>query len=138
MWCWFPGSRPPGSNVPFGEAELAEESRDDREGNADVRLLRQRVTLVSSNAAADARVERRLRRHAGVEEPADPAWCRGLRVLKFGGSSLATPDCIRAVGRIVRNTLNGTPAVIVVSAFQGVTDQLLDCAGLAERRDPGY
>jgi bifunctional aspartokinase / homoserine dehydrogenase 1 len=34
--------------------------------------------------------------------------------------------------------VNGNPAVIVVSAFQGVTDQILDCAGLAERRDPGY
>jgi aspartokinase/homoserine dehydrogenase 1 len=59
-----------------------------------------------------------------------------MRVLKFGGSSLATPDRIRDVGRIVLNTLNGTPAVIVVSAFQGVTNQLLDCARLAERRDP--
>ena len=59
-----------------------------------------------------------------------------MRVLKFGGSSLATPDRIRAVGRIVANTVNGGPAVIVVSAFQGVTNQLLDCARLAERRDP--
>ena len=61
-----------------------------------------------------------------------------MRVLKFGGSSLATPDRIRAVGRIVVNTVNGSPAVIVVSAFQGVTNQLLDCARLAERRDPEY
>jgi aspartokinase/homoserine dehydrogenase 1 len=59
-------------------------------------------------------------------------------VLKFGGSSLATPDCIRTVGQIIGNTVNGTPAVVVVSAFQGVTDQLIDCARLAERRDPGY
>jgi aspartokinase/homoserine dehydrogenase 1 len=59
-------------------------------------------------------------------------------VLKFGGSSLATPDAIRDVGRILQNTLNGTPAIVVVSAFQGVTNQLLDCARLAERRDPEY
>jgi len=59
-------------------------------------------------------------------------------VLKFGGSSLATPDRIRDVGRIVLNTVNGTPTIIVVSAFQGVTNQLLDCARLAERRDPEY
>jgi len=58
-----------------------------------------------------------------------------MRVLKFGGSSLATPDRIRDVARIVLNTVNGTPAIIVVSAFQGVTNQLLDCARLAERRD---
>jgi aspartokinase/homoserine dehydrogenase 1 len=61
-----------------------------------------------------------------------------MRVLKFGGSSLATPDRIRDVGRIVLNTVNGTAAVIVVSAFQGVTDQLIDCARLAERRDSEY
>src|SRR3989442_1947443 len=61
-----------------------------------------------------------------------------MRVLKFGGSSLATPDRIRDVGRIVRNTVNGSPAVIVVSAFQGVTNQLLECARLAERRDPEH
>ena len=59
-----------------------------------------------------------------------------MRVLKFGGSSLATPDRIRDVGRIVRTTVNGSAAVVVVSAFQGVTNQLLDCAHLAERRDP--
>jgi hypothetical protein len=33
-----------------------------------------------------------------------------MRVLKFGGSSLATPDRIGAVGRIVANTVNGAPA----------------------------
>jgi bifunctional aspartokinase / homoserine dehydrogenase 1 len=61
-----------------------------------------------------------------------------MRVLKFGGSSLATPDRVRDVARIVLNTVNGTPAVIVVSAFQGVTNQLLESARLAERRDPAY
>jgi aspartokinase/homoserine dehydrogenase 1 len=58
-----------------------------------------------------------------------------MRVLKFGGSSLATAERIRDVARIVLSTVNGTPAVVVVSAFQGVTNQLLDCARLAERRD---
>src|SRR6266850_4356476 len=61
-----------------------------------------------------------------------------MRVFKYGGSSLATPDRIKDVGRIVLQTVNGTPAVIVVSAFQGVTNQLLDCARLAERRNPEY
>jgi aspartokinase/homoserine dehydrogenase 1 len=61
-----------------------------------------------------------------------------MRVLKFGGSSLATPERIRDVGRIVSNTVNGTPAVLVVSAFQGVTNQLIECARLAERRDPAH
>jgi aspartokinase/homoserine dehydrogenase 1 len=59
-----------------------------------------------------------------------------MRVLKFGGSSLATPDRVREAGRIVLNSVNGSPAVVVVSAFQGVTNQLIDCARLAERRAP--
>jgi len=57
------------------------------------------------------------------------------RVLKFGGSSLATPQRIRDVARIVIDSLNGGPVVVVVSAFQGVTNDLLDCARLAERQD---
>ena len=63
---------------------------------------------------------------------------RGLRVLKFGGSSVATPDRIRDAGRIVLNTANDNPVVVVVSAFQGVTNALLDCATRAERRDAEY
>jgi aspartokinase/homoserine dehydrogenase 1 len=63
---------------------------------------------------------------------------RGIKVLKFGGSSLATPECIREVGRVVCKRVNGDPAVVVVSAFQGVTDQLLECARLAARQDSGY
>src|SRR5262245_6615438 len=33
------------------------------------------------------------------------------------------------------DSLNGGPVVVVVSAFQGVTDALLECARLAERQD---
>jgi aspartokinase/homoserine dehydrogenase 1 len=59
-----------------------------------------------------------------------------MKVLKFGGSSLATPDRIKGVASIVLDATNAEPAIIVVSAFQGITNQLLDCAHLAERRDP--
>src|SRR4029077_203115 len=78
-----------------------------------------------------------------VEGPAAAELARfgRVRVLKFGGSSLATPDRIKSVGRIVLDPQapqTDPPAVIVVSAFQGVTNQLLECAHLAERRDPEY
>ena len=63
---------------------------------------------------------------------------KGTKVLKFGGSSLATPERLRDVARIVLEAANGTPVVVVVSAFQGVTNQLLDCARFAERRDREY
>src|SRR5262249_22084351 len=40
---------------------------------------------------------------------------------------------IADAGRIVLGSINGTPTVVVVSAFQGVTNQLLECARLAEQ-----
>jgi aspartokinase/homoserine dehydrogenase 1 len=62
--------------------------------------------------------------------------CSIVRILKFGGSSLATPERIRDVARIVLDEARHEPVVVVVSAFQGITNQLLDCAHLAERADP--
>ena len=61
-----------------------------------------------------------------------------MKVLKFGGSSLATPAAIRAVGAIVLEARRREPVLVVVSAFRGITDQLLDCARLAERGDEAY
>jgi aspartokinase/homoserine dehydrogenase 1 len=52
-----------------------------------------------------------------------------MKVLKFGGSSVGTPERISEVKRIIdRQSL---PCVVVVSAFQGVTDQLHKIAELA-------
>src|SRR5437868_837804 len=61
-----------------------------------------------------------------------------MKILKFGGSSLATADCIRDVARIVLEEARRGPAIIVVSAFQGVTNQLLECARLAATGDRRY
>ncbi|MBI3492562.1 MAG: aspartate kinase, partial [Acidobacteria bacterium] len=61
-----------------------------------------------------------------------------MKVLKFGGSSLSTPATIRGVGRILLNERRREPIIAIVSAFQGVTNQLIECARLAERADPGY
>src|SRR6476646_10565454 len=61
-----------------------------------------------------------------------------MKVLKFGGSSLATPATIREVGRILLDATRREPVIGVVSAFQGVTNQLLECARLAERSDAAY
>ena len=43
-----------------------------------------------------------------------------MRVLKFGGSSLATSDRIRGVVRIVLDEARKEPLIVVVSAFQGI------------------
>ena len=61
-----------------------------------------------------------------------------MKILKFGGSSLATPAAIRAVASIVLGARRAEPVLVVVSAFQGITDQLLDCAHLAEQGDDAY
>jgi bifunctional aspartokinase / homoserine dehydrogenase 1 len=71
---------------------------------------------------------------ASEPETADPVPVACGRVLKFGGSSLATPACIRDVARIILASTEAV-TVVVVSAFQGVTDALLACAREAERRD---
>ena len=56
-----------------------------------------------------------------------------MKILKFGGSSLATTDCIRDVAGIVLEEARREPVIVVVSAFQGVTNQLLECARLAAK-----
>jgi aspartokinase/homoserine dehydrogenase 1 len=61
-----------------------------------------------------------------------------MKILKFGGSSLSTPATIRGVGRIILDARRHEPVIGIVSAFQGVTNQLLECAHLAERADESY
>lgn len=51
-----------------------------------------------------------------------------MRVLKFGGSSVAAPERIRAVAAIVAAGRRKGPVAVVVSAFGGVTDTLLAAA----------
>src|SRR5262245_16107717 len=61
-----------------------------------------------------------------------------MRVLKFGGSSLSTPATIRQVGKILLAARRREPLIVVVSAFEGITNRLLECARLAERADPAF
>lgn len=61
-----------------------------------------------------------------------------MRVLKFGGSSVSSPQRIRDVKKIVLETAKKERVAVVVSAFQGVTNQLLECARLAEKGDTSY
>src|SRR5258708_2435792 len=70
-----------------------------------------------------------------VLESTDAVPLQRLRVLKFGGSSLATPARIRDVARIIVDSTGADPVVVVVSAFQDVTNQLLDCARQAQAGD---
>jgi aspartokinase/homoserine dehydrogenase 1 len=60
-----------------------------------------------------------------------------MKVLKFGGSSVATPARIRSVIDIIRPYLSGELA-IVFSAFGGVTDELIGISKLALNGDEQY
>ena len=59
-----------------------------------------------------------------------------MKVLKFGGSSVGTPDRIRGVKRIIDK--QPLPCVVVVSAFEGITDQLNQISEIASKGEPNY
>ncbi|MDH3745715.1 MAG: bifunctional aspartate kinase/homoserine dehydrogenase I, partial [Acidobacteriota bacterium] len=61
-----------------------------------------------------------------------------MRVLKFGGSSLATAETIRQVVEVVRGSVEDRQVAVVVSAFGGVTDELLTAARTAEENKDGW
>ncbi len=57
-----------------------------------------------------------------------------MRVLKFGGSSVGHPDRIKSIAVILTEKhAAGERFCVVVSAFGGATDQLIDMARTAER-----
>lgn len=66
------------------------------------------------------------------------AGVRPIVVAKFGGSSLATPEHVRAIAdRLAAERNDGADRVIVVSAMGDATDELLALAGRVSRRpDP--
>jgi aspartate kinase len=64
-----------------------------------------------------------------------------MRVLKFGGTSVADADAIRRVVAIIadeRETASGGGPLVVVSALGGVTDGLLETAALVRRGDTAH
>jgi aspartate kinase len=70
------------------------------------------------------------KRLARMEEPSSSS----VRVKKFGGSSLATPERIQTVARIVADTLHtGRRVAVVVSAMGDTTDELV---ALAKKLNP--
>ncbi|MCL6275401.1 bifunctional aspartate kinase/homoserine dehydrogenase I [Muricauda sp. 2012CJ35-5] len=60
-----------------------------------------------------------------------------MKVLKFGGTSVANPENINKVKSIVQGKDDGKK-VVVVSAFGGVTDVLLDTLRLASEQNLDY
>ncbi|MBI4538121.1 MAG: bifunctional aspartate kinase/homoserine dehydrogenase I [Gemmatimonadetes bacterium] len=61
-----------------------------------------------------------------------------MQVLKFGGTSLGTPERVEVVAAIVAERARMAPIAMVVSAFARVTDTLVAAAAAAAGRDPSY
>jgi aspartokinase/homoserine dehydrogenase 1 len=61
-----------------------------------------------------------------------------MKVLKFGGTSLGSPENIKKVEAIVAQKSQNDRLVVVASAFGGVTNQLQECSRLAESGDEKY
>ena len=59
-----------------------------------------------------------------------------MKVLKFGGTSVGTTDNIRKVREILAGQKG--PRVVVVSAFGGITDQIIRVATLASEREDTF
>ncbi|MGE5430982.1 MAG: aspartate kinase, partial [Syntrophomonadaceae bacterium] len=62
-----------------------------------------------------------------------------MKVLKFGGSSVSSPERIKNVIDIVsQNTGKGDDPVVIFSAFQGITDTLIEAGLRAASGDSSY
>ena len=61
-----------------------------------------------------------------------------MKVLKFGGSSLADGERIRSVAEVVAEAARADRVAVVLSAMKGVTDQLIAAARAAEAGTDGF
>ncbi len=61
-----------------------------------------------------------------------------MQVLKFGGTSVASPENILKVVEIVENKTSNEQLIIVASAMGGVTDLLIKAGALAQKGNEDY
>ena len=61
-----------------------------------------------------------------------------MKVLKFGGSSVATSENINKVISIVKDSANNSQVIVVVSALGGITDLLLEAGNMACTGNENY
>ncbi|NQV48992.1 MAG: bifunctional aspartate kinase/homoserine dehydrogenase I, partial [Candidatus Marinimicrobia bacterium] len=61
-----------------------------------------------------------------------------MKVLKFGGSSIATPERLKHVLELIKQAEAESQIAVVVSAFGGVTDQLIGMIKQAEKGQDIY
>lgn len=59
-----------------------------------------------------------------------------MKVLKFGGTSVGSPDSIRIVRQIIES--QDEACAVIVSAFGGITDMIISTAKKAVEQDPSF
>jgi aspartokinase/homoserine dehydrogenase 1 len=70
--------------------------------------------------------------HRLIHGPLHTRAKKPLRVMKFGGTSVADASCITKVAHIVRDSLRQSSVAVVVSAMSGVTSKLVEAAAQSE------
>jgi len=68
----------------------------------------------------------------GDPEGAPTSLKQPLRIMKFGGTSVADASCIQRVVEIIRATASEGNLVVVISAMSGVTNKLIEAAVQSE------
>ncbi len=61
-----------------------------------------------------------------------------MKVLKFGGTSVANADNIKRVAAIIEESIKQDSCVVVLSAMHGTTDALIDAGCTAEKGDDSF
>lgn len=61
-----------------------------------------------------------------------------MKLMKFGGTSVGSPESLQLVKQIIEKEKEKEPVIVVVSALDGVTDRLLLAADFALNSNPGY
>jgi bifunctional aspartokinase / homoserine dehydrogenase 1 len=75
--------------------------------------------------------------HRLIHAPLHAHAKKSLRVMKFGGTSVADAFCITKVVHIVRESVRESSIAVVVSAMSGVTSKLVEAAAQSEAGNSG-
>jgi len=90
------------------------------------------MTIPSTNHSVRTAFKSRRLPHHPLPGEARVDLKKPIRVMKFGGTSVADASCIARVVEIIRAASEESHIVVVVSAMSGVTNQLIEAAMHAE------
>ena len=98
------------------------------------RYMSRSINVPSANSAlrvTESSADRFLE-HRSVHAHVHRKVKRTLRVMKFGGTSVAGASCIEGVVKLIKAASGESDVVVVVSAMSGVTNKLIEAASGSE------